>query len=224
LKKSKEELCYLCGKSICSEEKNRDHVPPRCFFPNHNRNGYSGNLVVVPSHKVCNSKWGKSQDEKFRNYILGILPNKNEHAHEIWSQGVLNSFQNSDVGRKKKKSFISKLSDRTEGECGEIITEPHLLLTEEAFIGPLQRIVRGLYYKQCAQVLPEDAIIDFRAPDNNIALDADDFNRKIDEMVRHGLYFKFNEPYKNVFRWAILRDDSSSVSAGVCVSLFFMNL
>jgi len=67
------EKCYMCE----SEETSREHVPPRCLFPEKKDIGHSkyrNNLITVPSCDLHNSH--KSKDDEFLMVsIAGIVGN-----------------------------------------------------------------------------------------------------------------------------------------------------
>ena len=58
------ELCIYCGKNEANE---RDHIPPKSFFPEPR----PSNLITVPSCSVCNRGYGKI-DEIVRNQLTSI--------------------------------------------------------------------------------------------------------------------------------------------------------
>ncbi|MHA6196408.1 hypothetical protein ACX3YG_18790 [Pseudomonas wadenswilerensis] len=53
------EQCYYCGEPSI----NREHVPPKCFFPEGADKNYRVNLITVPSCELHNS--GKSGDDQY---------------------------------------------------------------------------------------------------------------------------------------------------------------
>jgi hypothetical protein len=67
------EKCYMCNL----EGKTREHVPPKCLFPEKKDVGhvkYRENLITVPSCEMHNS--GKSKDDEFLMVsIAGIVGN-----------------------------------------------------------------------------------------------------------------------------------------------------
>lgn len=63
--------CIYCG---CKEATTRDHIPPRCFFPEPR----PSNLITVPSCAGCND--GFSRDDEIVRDILVSLDTTENHA------------------------------------------------------------------------------------------------------------------------------------------------
>jgi HNH endonuclease len=57
-------LCIYCGKK---EPNERDHIPPKSFFPEPR----PSNLITVPSCSDCNREYGKT-DEIVRNLLTSL--------------------------------------------------------------------------------------------------------------------------------------------------------
>lgn len=53
------DICYYCGVTLDRANKTKEHVPPKCFFPN----GKNNNLITVPSCEKHNSQ--KSNDDEY---------------------------------------------------------------------------------------------------------------------------------------------------------------
>lgn len=74
------EKCYMCHRDADS----REHVPPKCLFPEKKDVGtsaYRNNLITVPSCELHNSN--KSKDDEFLMVsIAGIIGNNSiGYAH-----------------------------------------------------------------------------------------------------------------------------------------------
>jgi hypothetical protein len=63
------QYCIYCGER---EAKERDHVPPKCFFPEPLPN----DLITVPSCSVCNREFGKI-DEFVRDVLVSLDTTEN---------------------------------------------------------------------------------------------------------------------------------------------------
>jgi hypothetical protein len=57
-------LCIYCGEGDATE---RDHIPPKCFFPSPK----PASLITVPSCEKCNRQFGKD-DERARNILTAL--------------------------------------------------------------------------------------------------------------------------------------------------------
>ncbi len=69
-----EKICYKCGKPATS----REHVPPKCFFPEKKDVGHDGfrkNLITVPSCDEHN--YQKSDDDEFLLASVAAVLNNN---------------------------------------------------------------------------------------------------------------------------------------------------
>jgi len=66
----------------------REHVPPKCLFPENNR--YRKSLVKVPSCAEHNS--GKSTDDELLRWVIAATNAHNEIAREVLSSSVSPSF------------------------------------------------------------------------------------------------------------------------------------
>ena len=64
LKKPQKKNCIYCGKREATE---RDHVPPKCFFPR----PWPNDLITVPSCSICNRSFGKI-DEFIRDVFISL--------------------------------------------------------------------------------------------------------------------------------------------------------
>ena len=61
------EYCYFCGVPFV----NREHVPPRCFFPEKSKKDYRVNLIKVPSCLKHNS--AKSSDDQYMLLLFSAM-------------------------------------------------------------------------------------------------------------------------------------------------------
>lgn len=78
-------LCYDCGKIINDGEKDTEHIPAKCFYFGYG-DEYKQNRITVNSHKVCNHKYSKI-DQELRDAI-GIMKNNQTDKSEITSKSV----------------------------------------------------------------------------------------------------------------------------------------
>ena len=69
----KMQYCIYCGEREATE---RDHIPPKCFFPEPLPN----DLITVPSCSVCNREYGKI-DEFIRDVLISL--NTTENKQEL---------------------------------------------------------------------------------------------------------------------------------------------
>lgn len=79
------ETCYMCHR----EETSREHVPPKCLFPEQKDVGHSKyrkNLITVPSCDLHNSK--KSKDDEFLMISIAGIVGNNSIGYEHYAGKV----------------------------------------------------------------------------------------------------------------------------------------
>jgi hypothetical protein len=72
-----------------SPATSREHVPPRCLFPDDPT--FRKDLIKVPSCDVHNLR--KSKDDELLRHILASAPGNNEHCLAIIERGVIPAFE-----------------------------------------------------------------------------------------------------------------------------------
>lgn len=78
------EYCYFCGVPFVS----REHVPPRCFFPEKGKEDYRVNLIKVPSCLKHNAE--KSNDDQYMLLLFTAMA-KVLSGHEGFLRNVQKS-------------------------------------------------------------------------------------------------------------------------------------
>ena len=83
--------CYMCDNAATS----REHVPPRCFFPEMNDlqpgQDYRQNLITVPSCEEHNLS--KSKDDEYLRFVVSSHWTGNQEARLQFSDKVLTSIR-----------------------------------------------------------------------------------------------------------------------------------
>ena len=93
-------FCYICGKRLAgSEDRNRDHVPPKNIFADSDRNP----PLILPVHVKCNSDHSENDEiigqlvnllhgKVFRSEMqkikFGVVPKKDKDAPLTYTYGV----------------------------------------------------------------------------------------------------------------------------------------
>lgn len=202
-------VCYLCNEKIKpTQETNKDHVPPKNLFPKG-----SQNLITLLVHQKCNSQFGDNFDEKFRAYILSIVGRSTNVSKELWENKVLKSFQG-EHGAKKKKSIQNKLKEKTIGDDGTEINEPHLLVPSDEIDSQIHRIVKGLYYHKYKKTLPTDIQITYHPKDIK------SFNEFLENLLNENPNITLQEVHKDVFKYLIATFTHSEIE-GLCLLVFY---
>lgn len=92
-------ICYLCGKKGAST---KDHIPPKCIFPESLRSKNIRKITLWACHN-CNNKMGKI-DEKVRDYLsLCIFTNFRE---EVWEKTRRKLMKSNRLRNKMIKNMI----------------------------------------------------------------------------------------------------------------------
>jgi hypothetical protein len=212
MKKSKIEICYLCGKKLDKEEAiSRDHVPPRQFYPSAIRKNTNLNLFTLPTHTACNKSYQK--DEDYFVNSLGPLAKSSYAGNELWED------ISHQMSRSESKKLILKILKEFERRPSGIIL-PHGKVGKRYNVKRTGRIIwkitRGLFYKEKEKILPEDTI-------HYIGRILGKYEKPTEELIlvastapSKGQYFKvFDYKYinqDNLYLWAMRFWDSLTVS------------
>lgn len=93
--------CIYCGTSNATD---RDHVPPRCFFPR-----LPTDAITVPSCRDCNKNYGKD-DERVRNLLTSLASTETHPAVQGQVSVRRDRALNRDV-RERSGSHVKHLLD-----------------------------------------------------------------------------------------------------------------
>lgn len=136
-------LCIYCGKNEANE---RDHIPPKSFFPEPR----PSNLITVPSCSECNREFGKI-DEIVRNLLTSIDSTEihpavveqlaNKRNRSLDRAGGVHSF----------KYFLDNISliDRYSEEGIYLGKHPAFELNTNVVDNFMERMGRGLLFHYC---------------------------------------------------------------------------
>ena len=139
-------ICYLCGekldRSITNHKDpqyvNRDHVPPKCFFPK-NLRGLLKRLLILPTHNNCNRIFKNSEA-----YFLALCGLSNSNiANCAWHD--VQSSVNTRGGKRTIDKIISGFSDK----IGSIYLPNDSKIwqvDEDIVYSVLKKITQGLYF------------------------------------------------------------------------------
>jgi len=159
----------LCGKPL-SGETNRDHVPPRQFFPEEVRKTLDPQLDTVPVHASCNS--AHRADEEYFAYSLGALAGESAAGGALWR----------DQSRRFKEGELKGLAMKVLGEFERRDADPELpegkvfkRVDRQRASRVMWKIVRGLYFLDRKEILPDeiDATIEIVEPERKCPTEYD---------------------------------------------------
>ncbi|MBV6465511.1 MAG: hypothetical protein PGMFKBFP_00790 [Anaerolineales bacterium] len=128
------ETCYMCDMPATS----REHVPPRCFFPEQKDVGknYRKNLLAVPSCDLHNSE--KSKDDEYVQFVITIHYENYPVAQQQFSTKIMRA-----VRRKPSMfGFLKNLFPIT------VFGKPSAAFSvdRERFDREIDHIARALYF------------------------------------------------------------------------------
>lgn len=126
--------CVFCGATA----KTRDHVPPKCIFPDDRRI----NLRTVPACEICNSKT-KKDDEYFR-MVLATAANDSNAAGSVLKNKI---FPGATVRPGLLKQIIGTIEPiDIHSEAGIYIEQKPAFTYEASRVHPVvEKIIKGLF-------------------------------------------------------------------------------
>lgn len=143
-------LCYLCGKPL-TPPLARDHVPPRQFYSDQIRRRHNPNLLTIPVHRDCNRGYQRDED-----YFVNTLAPLALGSYS--GNALLNEiFQKYQAG--EKRPLVHKMLKEFEKRPSGLILPPGLIAKRfdgERVHRVAWKIIRGLYFYNFQEVLPED--------------------------------------------------------------------
>jgi len=132
--KSTSKNCYWCGISLTDATNKKEHVPPRCFFPQ----GYKKQLITVPSCEEHNNMFSEL-DYKFLVLINAIGANQVsiDHNRDKIIRGL---------NRAERKKFVQNLVNKS--SYVEIDgTQRHIIESDVESVNKfIEKVTRGLYF------------------------------------------------------------------------------
>ena len=142
-------MCYLCGAALVAPTS-VDHVPPRQLYAKEVRKAHSPNLLTIKAHKDCNTSYQHDED-----YFVNTLApfGKDSYAGDALLREVFAKFK---AG--KKQPLVGRVLREFEHAPSGILLPPGLVakrIDGDRVHRVAWKIVRGLYFHQFDEVLPE---------------------------------------------------------------------
>ena len=146
-------VCVYCGlEEPDDRDRTRDHVPPRNLFPEPR----PSDLITVPCCRNCNNSASKD-DEYFRS-LLVREKRVDEHSqvHKV-KQSFIRSLDQSKAPGFSRSILNNVIPVETYTPAG-IYTglEWGYYVENDRLDRVLERIVKGLYWKECRMRLPDE--------------------------------------------------------------------
>jgi hypothetical protein len=148
-------ICYLCGQPL-SDEICKDHVPPRQFYARELRRKYGPNLFTLPVHPSCNKAYQK--DEDYFVHSVGPVAMESYSGKALW--GDISDRCERPQNKRIVQMVLKEFDERPSGlilPFGKVAKR----FDGERVWRVVWKIVRGLFFKEIGQVLPDDLPIKY---------------------------------------------------------------
>jgi hypothetical protein len=138
------DFCAYCGMHSRTE---REHVVPMCLFPESTR--ASANFVLVPACRACNREVS-GDEEDLRNFC-SMAGEDIPEARELFYGSVMRSLKRQPYGRGALARIWGKMNKDDE-------LNRYRISADEGTFRALRKIVRGLTYYDCKEVVRDDRV------------------------------------------------------------------
>ena len=147
--------CTYCGETA---EMTNDHVIPKTLFPE----PYPPNLIIVPPCEACNNVKKSGGDTTFRDYLaLDLFGNQSTSGQAAFPK-VLRANERGQSDMARTAALNSEMKPLFTSAGIYLGDFPTAKLEEGAIEDILATMVRGLYFYQQRERLPEDYKFDAR--------------------------------------------------------------
>ncbi|MDO9586024.1 MAG: hypothetical protein Q7I93_06030 [Syntrophales bacterium] len=143
-------ICYLCGQKL-EQDVDRDHVPPKQFYPSNIRKKHNPNLLTLPVHKSCNKSY--QGDEDYFVHSIAPLTKGSYSGNEIW-QDISNQFKRPQ-GQRIGEMILKEFESRPSGlylPSGQVAKR----FDPERIWRVVWKMTRGLFFKEHSRYLLDD--------------------------------------------------------------------
>lgn len=147
------QVCYLCGQRLGDT---RDHVFPRLLFP---KGKAPTNLITLPACAQCNNKLSKDE-EVFQQLILSGRALDTDVAREVWETKVRPNLKDKNRGLRQRVLRQTEIRKSVTFWGQQLHNWPVLNVDSASITRVLSKTVRGLYYLECRERLPDDVKIE----------------------------------------------------------------
>jgi hypothetical protein len=130
-----------------------DHVPPRCLF----FDPKPSNLITVPCCQVCNVIFGKDDELLKTVFGLGIDP-QSSSDHKAIAQSVVRGLVRKEAPAFRAAALRNPQAVMAQTTSGVYLPTWKIDVDADRLKNFGIRVVRGLYYTERGQRLPDEAI------------------------------------------------------------------
>jgi len=210
--------CYFCGEKVTT----REHVPPKCLFPetnNCNDINYRVNLITVPSCDKHNSE--KSKDDEYLHFILTSLLGSNQIANYQFSKKIIKLFKRRPY---IARTFIQNPENIWVKENGLIVPSISYTVDITRFYSSLEHIARGLIYSTSGTILNDKKIqivytsATFSSISDEKKISLAKFVIKTKDFLNIATEYQGNN--QKIFKYKVLSDDSSYIVFFIFYEMF----
>lgn len=144
--------CVYCG---AADATTRDHVPPKCLFPDPVRE----NLITVPACSSCNT--GLSKDEEYFRAIVSQLAETENHpaSRKLLNDKIVRGFKQRPKLAMKILSTVKPVGLNYKGK--HIATVPAYDISNQSYNRVMVKIIKGLLYHETGQIIPPEFSIEW---------------------------------------------------------------
>lgn len=159
--------CIYCGSK---DNPTKDHVPPKCLFPN----PAPSNLITVPSCEPCNK--GFSKDEEYFRAIITSLQGTEQHpeARKLFETKITRGLERKPKLASKVVSNVVPV-DIYSGDK-KIGTAPAYDVGGPEFDRVIVKILRGLLFHETGLIPTPEYIVKWNVHDKPLPLPPKLFN------------------------------------------------
>lgn len=145
-------ICIFCRKAADT----REHIPAKHFF----KGVPDKNLITVPACVTCNTGFQKDEDF-FRQFWVSMLMDRSTHARQLMDNEISRSIVRTPALGYQMFSQMQLVEAYT--KSGFYIGKKTLYqvgdLDKERINRVVNKIIKGLFFNEFKQLLPEDWIV-----------------------------------------------------------------
>jgi hypothetical protein len=139
--------CAICG---IREATTRDHVPPKCIFPEPRPNP----LITVPACSQCNNG-ASDDDDKFKVYLSLHTAGNNDIATKLFHEKTKRTLD-------RNQALLNKIREESQeveidSKNGGKEKRTAIKWDSRVHDAIIERTIRGLYFHHTGNVLPKGA-------------------------------------------------------------------
>jgi hypothetical protein len=155
------QTCYLCGLALLTGGfgVDRDHVPPKQFFPESLRKRVRPQLLTLPAHRDCQKAY--QSDEDYFVYTVGSASHGTLAATALMDHTIVPAVRRLGYGERVARMILGSVSQRHNGVW--LPPGTAIMRFSGARVTRISwKIVRGLWFAERRTVLPAEQKVSWR--------------------------------------------------------------